>query len=70
MGKKLGLSLKIIDASVDSNITRKNSLADRVIKLSDGKSLEGKTVSLLGLTFKANTDDTRYSPALNLVECL
>ena len=68
MGKKLGLSLKIIDASVDSNITRKNSLADRVIKLSEGKSLEGKTVSLLGLTFKANTDDTRYSPALNLVE--
>ena len=68
MGKKLGVSLKIIDASVDSNITRKNSLADRVIKLSEGKSLDGKTVSLLGLTFKANTDDTRYSPALNLVE--
>jgi UDPglucose 6-dehydrogenase len=68
IGKKLGLSLKIIDASVDSNIIRKNSLADRVIKLSKGKSLEGKTVSLLGLTFKANTDDTRYSPALNLVE--
>ena len=68
MGKKLGLDLKIIDASVESNITRKNSLAERVIKLSQEKNLEGKTVSLLGLTFKANTDDTRYSPALNLVE--
>ena len=68
MGKKLGLDLKIINASVDSNIARKNSLAERVINLSEGKNLEGKTVSLLGLTFKANTDDTRYSPALNLVE--
>ncbi len=68
IGKKLGLDLKIITASVESNISRKNSLANRVINLSKGKDLGGKIVSLLGLTFKANTDDTRYSPALNLVE--
>ena len=68
IGNKLGLDLKIINASVSSNIDRKNSLANRVIMVSKDKNLEGKTVSLLGLTFKANTDDTRYSPALNLVE--
>ena len=68
MGKKLGLDLKIINASVNSNIFRKKSLADSVIKLIGEDMLEGKTVSLLGLTFKANTDDTRYSPAINLVE--
>ena len=68
MGQKLGLDLKIINASVDSNISRKNSLAERIVNLSEGKNLDGKTVSLLGLTFKANTDDTRYSPALYLVE--
>ena len=68
MGNKLGLDLKIINSSVISNIDRKNSLAGRVINFSKDKNLEGKTVSLLGLTFKANTDDTRYSPALNLVE--
>jgi len=67
MGNKLGLNLEIINASVNSNISRKNSLANRVINYSKNK-LEGKTISLLGLTFKANTDDTRYSPALNLVE--
>ena len=70
IGNKLGIDLKIINASVSSNIKRKNSLSDRVINLSQDKNLEGKTVSLLGLTFKANTDDTRYSPALNLVEGL
>ena len=69
MGKKLNLDLKIITASVDSNISRKNSLADRVINLC-GFNLEGKTISLLGLTFKANSDDTRYSPSINFVECL
>lgn len=68
IGGKLGLDLKIINASVTSNIVRKNSLADRVINFSKDKNLEGKTISLLGLTFKANTDDTRYSPSLNLVE--
>ena len=68
IGAKLGLDLKIINASVTSNISRKNSLAERVINFSKDKNLEGKTISLLGLTFKANTDDTRYSPALNLVE--
>ena len=68
IGNKLGLNLQIINASISSNINRKNSLAKRVIMLSKDKKLEGKTISLLGLTFKANTDDTRYSPALNLVE--
>lgn len=67
IGNKLGLDLKIINASIDANIARKNSLANKVIMLSDSK-LEHKTISLLGLTFKANTDDTRYSPAINLVE--
>ena len=67
MGNKLGLDLQIINASVHSNISRKNSLANRVINYSKN-NLEGKTISLLGLTFKANTDDTRYSPSLNLVE--
>ena len=66
-GNKLGLDLQIINASVSSNIARKDSLANRVINYSKNK-LEGKTISLLGLTFKANTDDTRYSPSLNLVE--
>ena len=68
MGKNLGLDLKIINASVDSNISRKKSLANRVIQLSGDEKLLGKTVSLLGLTFKANTDDTRYSPAIDLLE--
>ena len=68
IGEKLGLDLQIINAAISSNIARKKSLANKVIMLSDQQNLEGKTISLLGLTFKANTDDTRYSPAINLVE--
>ena len=68
IGEKLGLDLQIINDSIISNISRKKSFANKVIMLSDHKNLEGKTISLLGLTFKANTDDSRYSPAINLVE--
>ena len=46
MGKKLGLSLKIIDASVDSNITRKNSLADRVPALNLVEEFSKKNVKV------------------------
>jgi UDPglucose 6-dehydrogenase len=35
-----------------------------------GGSLVGKTVAVLGLTFKANTDDTRQSPAIAVIERL
>ena len=67
MGNKLGLDLKIINDPVNSNIARKKTLAKRDINYSKIK-LKGKTFYLLGLTFKANTNDTRYSPSLNLVE--
>jgi UDPglucose 6-dehydrogenase len=35
-----------------------------------GGSLTGKTIAVLGLTFKANTDDTRESPAIAVIEQL
>ena len=35
-----------------------------------GGSLSGKTIAVLGLTFKANTDDTRESPAIAVIEHL
>ena len=48
MGNKLGLDLQIINASVNSNIARKNSLASRVINYSKNK-LEGKTIVVSGV---------------------
>ncbi|MEM1019257.1 MAG: UDP-glucose/GDP-mannose dehydrogenase family protein [Pseudomonadota bacterium] len=64
-----GVPLRIVNAVVDVNKMRKEALADRVKSMLDG-SVSGKTVAVLGLTFKPNTDDMRDSPALDLIPAL
>lgn len=65
-GKRFGVDLSIVEQVVKSNDERKDGLADRIAKTIDD-DLSGKTIALLGLTFKADTDDMRESPAINLV---
>lgn len=61
--------LKIVQATVDANDARKKAMAGRIIAACGG-SVEGKTIGVLGLTFKPNTDDMRDSPALDIVPAL
>ena len=58
--------ITIVETVVSVNDARKQALAKRVIDASGG-SIEGKTVAVLGLTFKPNTDDMREAPSLVLV---
>ena len=69
IGNNLGLDMELINAAVESNKKRKKRMADKVIEAS-AYSLKGKKVALLGLAFKANTDDTRYSPSLSIIRQL
>lgn len=64
-----GAPLRIIETVVNVNGSRKKSMAERIIAACGG-SVEGKTVAILGLTFKPNTDDMRDSPALDIVPAL
>ena len=64
-----GAPLRIIEAVVAVNDERKKSMAARVIAACDG-SVKGKTIAMLGLTFKPNTDDMRDSPSLAVVPIL
>ncbi|MFV1957699.1 MAG: UDP-glucose/GDP-mannose dehydrogenase family protein, partial [bacterium] len=57
-----GQPTKIVQAAVDANDIQKRRALDKVIKAAGG-SLKGKTVALLGLSFKPNTDDFREAPA-------
>jgi len=61
-----GSPLRIVKTVVEINDTRKRQMADKVITACDG-SVEGKTIAVLGLTFKPNTDDMRDSPSLDIV---
>ena len=51
------------------NDQRKRAMARKVVTALGG-SVRGKTVAVLGLTFKPNTDDTRDSPAIPLITAL
>lgn len=62
-------SLTIVDAAVASNERRKRGMARRVIAACGG-SVAGKTVAVLGLTFKPNTDDMRESASLAILPAL
>ena len=64
-----GAPLRIVEAVVDINDTRKKAMASRVMDACGG-SVAGKTVAVLGVTFKPNTDDMRDAPSLDIVPAL
>ena len=64
-----GSPVRLVETTVEVNDARKKAMAGRVEKALDG-DLSGKTVAVLGLTFKPNTDDMRDSPSLDLVPAL
>jgi UDPglucose 6-dehydrogenase len=64
-----GSPINIVETVVKVNTERKKSMVDRVVEACGG-SAKGKTVAVLGLTFKPNTDDMRDSPSLDIVPAL
>ena len=64
-----GSPLRIIETVVDINDKRKKRMAEKVVAACGG-SVKGKTVAVLGLTFKPNTDDMRDSPSLDILPAL
>ncbi len=64
-----GSPVRIVDTVVQVNEARKKAMADRVIKAAGG-SVKGKTIGVLGLAFKPNTDDMRDAPSLDIIPAL
>lgn len=61
--------VRIVDTVVEVNAARKRAMADKVITAMGG-SVSGKTIGILGLAFKQNTDDMRDAPSLDIVPAL
>ena len=60
-----GADLKVIQAGIEANEAQKEHMIEKIVnKLDD---LEGKTLGVLGLSFKPETDDMRESPALTIL---
>ena len=60
---------RIVETVIAINDQRKRAMARRVA-LALGGNLRGKTVAVLGLTFKPNTDDMRDAPAISIIAAL
>jgi UDPglucose 6-dehydrogenase len=64
-----GTPVELVETTVKINDERKRAMARKVIKALGGE-VKGKTVGILGLTFKPNTDDMRDAPALSIIPAL
>ncbi|WP_353227995.1 UDP-glucose/GDP-mannose dehydrogenase family protein [Novosphingobium sp.] len=61
--------IRIVEAVVAANDRRKRLMGRKVIEAAGG-DLRGRTVAILGLAFKPNTDDMRESPAIAIIQTL
>src|ERR1700733_11294791 len=64
-----GAQLRVLEAVATVNENRKRAMAGKVSAMFSG-ALRGKTVAVLGLTFKPNTDDMREAPSIALITAL
>ncbi|GIQ73824.1 UDP-glucose 6-dehydrogenase [Bradyrhizobium sp. RD5-C2] len=63
------VQLKIVEATLTANDNRKRAMARKVANVLGGE-LRGKTIGVLGLTFKPDTDDMREAPSIPLINGL
>ena len=67
-GRRFDAPQALIETVVTYNDARKRRMADRILELLGDPG--GKTVAVLGIAFKPNTDDIRESPSLDIVPAL
>ncbi|MFX7209398.1 UDP binding domain-containing protein, partial [Acinetobacter baumannii] len=60
------VQLTIVEATLTANDNRKRAMARKVANVLGGE-LRGKTIGVLGLTFKPDTDDMREAPSIPLI---
>lgn len=64
--QEAGTPITIVDSVIKSNDERKKSMVGRIVDAAGG-DVSGKVISILGLTFKPNTDDMRDAPSLVII---
>jgi len=67
-GAQHGVNFQVVKAAIEANKSQRNVILAKAKELVP--DLKGKTVAILGLAFKANTDDVRDTPALEIIQGL
>lgn len=68
-GQDYDSPLRLVEATVEANDRRKRAMGRKIIAAAGG-NVRGKTVGILGLTFKPNTDDMRDAPSIAIIQAL
>ncbi len=66
--RELGVEQRLASAVCEVNASQRERMADKIERMVGG--LEGKTVGVLGLSYKPNTDDVRDSPSIDIIRKL
>jgi len=66
IAEKAGIKAQIVEAVIDVNKKQRQRILEKLLKFVP--KLKGKTIGLLGLSFKPNTDDIRESPAIYIIK--
>lgn len=69
IGQEYAVPQRITEAVIDVNDRTKARMIEKIVDACDG-SVAGKVITVLGVTFKPNTDDMREAPALTIVPAL
>jgi UDPglucose 6-dehydrogenase len=69
IAKQADSPLRLVETLVEANENRKVAMAKKIVAACGG-TVKGKTIAVLGLTFKPNTDDMRSAPSLTIVPLL
>lgn len=68
IGKEYGEEMYVIKAAIDANEKQKRKTLEKIINTMNGVS--GKTIGVLGLSFKPDTDDMRDAPSIDIIKGL
>ena len=69
IGQEHAVPMQITETVIKVNEEIKRRMLDKIVDLCDG-AVNGKTIAMLGVTFKPNTDDMREAPSLTIVPAL
>lgn len=68
-GQDYDSPLRLVEATIEANDRRKRAMGRKVIAAAGG-NVRGKTIGILGLTFKPETDDIREAPSIAIIQAL
>ncbi|MGL5056216.1 MAG: UDP-glucose dehydrogenase family protein [Fusobacteriaceae bacterium] len=68
IGKKYGEEMSVISSAISANEKQKSRMVEKISK--EMGNLNGKTICILGLSFKPDTDDVRDAPSLDIIKGL